>query len=333
MGWKSVAWTACLLPVLTGCGSVRNLTSDTRLAYSQFCVEHDLRKCARVAWQTVRTQHPRRAFTDEFRDGFLDGYVDYLDRGGSPPPAVPPLKYVRDKKYFTPEGHCLFRDYSLGFKYGTDVAIASGRREFLTAGAMLSDGSCVSEFPLPPGPPVIPMKPGTSDPKPPTGSDTLPAPRPLPGGKKPLEPIPVPPAFAPDPEPEVNQAIPPLPKPELPIIPPYNPNLSGEKFTPTPLTPEADRLPVPYPPLPITAPPIVPLPVPTNDSRPPLPPVLGPLPTPIPVFKVTLPAPPDAVPMLPAGVPTPPVLDEIPARPFQHTVPAPIPAGGLFPRK
>ncbi len=28
MGWKSVVWTSCLLPVLAGCGAVRNSTSE-----------------------------------------------------------------------------------------------------------------------------------------------------------------------------------------------------------------------------------------------------------------------------------------------------------------
>src|SRR5262245_16647086 len=184
MGWKSLAWAGCLAPVLAGCVSTRHstcpVTHEVLLAHAQRGIEHDLRKDARTAWQCVRVQYPRRAFTDEFHDGFLDGFVDYLDRGGDAhPPAVPPLKFVRSKKYFTPEGQCLIRDYYLGFKYGSDVAIATGRRQFLTIPLLLPDGSvecppaAVTPVPVTPAVPYMPP-PG------PAPSTPLASPRPAP---------------------------------------------------------------------------------------------------------------------------------------------------------
>jgi hypothetical protein len=323
---KSVAWALCLLPALTGCGTVHNLTTEACLAHTQRALERDLRQDAHVAWQCVRDQHPRRAFTDEFREGFLDGFVDYLDRGGAAaPPAVPPVKYVKKKHYFTPEGHCLINDYYLGFKYGVDVAVASGKRQYLTVPVLVADGSCPPEAsPMPgPGAPEIPFipvpwQPGPAQPYP------LPTPQPVPDGGKFGEPkkkgsddppetpkLPASP-FAPRAG-DLRRPVPPLPKPELPVIKPYNPQWPGDKFAPLPVPANPDLLPPPDPPVPES--PLVPLPVPPTP----------PSTTLVIPSGLKVPAPPDAVPTLPPNVPTPSILDDIPAAPFRHATPAPLP--------
>ena len=52
-----------------------------------------------------------------------------LDNGGTTqPPVVPPLRYRRSQ-YLTPNGHARVRDYLTGFKYGAEVACATGRRQ------------------------------------------------------------------------------------------------------------------------------------------------------------------------------------------------------------
>ena len=81
MGWKSIALAGCLTPVLTGCGAARHMATEVRLAREQHCAEHDVRRDARTAWLSVRAQHPRRAFTTEFRDGFIDGYAAFFEHG------------------------------------------------------------------------------------------------------------------------------------------------------------------------------------------------------------------------------------------------------------
>jgi hypothetical protein len=309
MGGKSVAWAVCLLPALTGCGAVHNLSTETCLAHTQRAIERDLRKDAHVAWQCVRDQHPRRAFTEEFHDGFLDGFVDYLDRGGAAtPPAVPPIKYVKKKRYFTPEGHCLINDYYLGFKYGVDVAVASGKRQHLTVPVLVADGSCPPEAPpvISPGPgtPEIPFIPVPWQPAP------LPAPRPVDpkkGSDDPPQPSKFSAPFAPRPG-EPKKPVPPQPRPELPVVKPFNPQLPTDKFLPLPVPPNPDLLPPPDPPLPEL--PLVPVP---------------PAAAPVIPSALKVPAPPDAVPMLPPNVPTPSVLDDIPAIPFRHANPAPLP--------
>ncbi len=253
MGWKSVAWAGCLLPVLAGCGAVHNLTTGTRSAPTRSAFEYDPRTGAGTAWAAVRAQHPQRAFSDEFRDGFQAGYVDHLDRGGD---ARPPADYARHKKYLTPERDGLVRDYYLGFQYGIDVAASGGRQA----------GSGAAR------PPVMPAAP-------------LPAPRPVPGGGKTGDPKK---KGSDDPPP---LSVPPLPKPELPVIEPFNPDLpGGGKFAPLPVPSGADLLPVPDPPLPVPVPAFkVPLPAPPTPAYVPAPPFLEQLPV-IP-FRYTLPAP------------------------------------------
>jgi hypothetical protein len=349
MGWKSVAWTSCLLPVLAGCGSVHKLTTEAQFAHTECAIKHDLRKDAHSAWQCVREQHPRRAFTAEFHDGFLDGYVDYLDRGGgAQPPAVPPMKYVRGKKYYTPEGHCLINDYYLGFKYGADVAVASGRREFLTVPVLLPDTACPNgQVSVNPGAPVVPFKPLSPNPgaapKPKSDTPPLPAPRELPKNNKFGEPKKSddPPLLSPEspeqpafPDEGIERPIPPLPKPEVPVIPPFNPTRPGGKFAPPQVPPNPDLLPIPDPPLPVPNWRFEPLPVPPDEPKRTTPPVLDPPQLTVPPsLKINLPPPPDTVPLLPISQETPPVLDAIPVIPFQHSTPAPTPVSNLLLRK
>ena len=230
MGWKSVAWASCLLPVLAGCGTVRTWTTGTRLAPATSAYEYDQRSDANAAWAAVQAKHSQRAFSDEFRDGFLAGYTDFRDRGADVrPPAVPPADYAHYKKYATPDGEGLVRDYYLGFQYGIDVAASGGR----WAGSA--------------APPAPPVKPAPAKPT----TDTLPPPRPVPG--KPADPKKKgsddPPPLDPPPlKPE-------RPKPELPVIEPFNPDRAeGGKFAPLPVPPNPDLLPVPNPPIPIPDP-------------------------------------------------------------------------------
>ncbi|MBN9522779.1 hypothetical protein J0H58_30380 [bacterium] len=190
MRWKRAVWAAWVAPVFGGCHTTGpavapELPSGGLVAHTQAAIEHRIRSDAREAWRAVRAEYPRRAFTPEFRDGFLDGYSDHLDRGGDgTPPATPPLRYTRHARYFTPEGHLLLKDYFVGFKYGADVAAATGQRQFLTVPVLVPDGGpapvVVEPAPVAPAAPVPP-------------SDRPPPPQPLPVA---------PPAPAPSPAPE-----------------------------------------------------------------------------------------------------------------------------------
>jgi hypothetical protein len=274
MRWKRVLWVGWLAPALGGChtpgvSGVPELPSGGLVGHTQAAIEHRIRGDAREAWKAVRAEYPRRCFTAEFRDGFLDGYTDHLDRGGDgTPPPTPPLRYTRHPRYYTPEGHVLLKDYFLGFKYGADVAAATGRRQFLTVPVLVPDG-----LPAP-----VPVS------VPATEVVVPPAPAPLP-------PAATPPAPVPQPQPLPPPA--PTPKSDRPVVPPLPPS-AGSKFPDTgapavavPVSVPAPRLPEPpaaVPSLPahVPTPPVsddLPLFRPDHDAPPPPLPVEHPEPT------------------------------------------------------
>ncbi|MDB5313289.1 MAG: hypothetical protein JWO38_7491 [Gemmataceae bacterium] len=332
MRWKRVAWAGCLAPVIGGCHTTgpvaHDLVAEKGVARTETGIEREIRRDAREAWGAVRSQFPQKAFTPAFRDGFLDGYVDYLDRGGdAQPPAVPPPRYTRNKKYFTPEGHALIRDYFLGFKYGVDVAVATGQRQYLTVPVLISD---TTDHPGPDLPPVVPAVPAGLPARPPAAH--LPAPRPLPaenptggsGGMPVKTSLPTGLKPAGEPPPARPSLVPPAP---------------GEsKFGPVPKPPTpapGATIPPPVPSIPIPL-----LPGPGAVSAPAGP---GKRPgevlskftvekritatnAPPPDLTVKLPEPPASVRSVPDGVPTLPTVEDFPVLPANHTVPPPLPA-------
>lgn len=243
MRWKRVAWAGWLAPALgAGCHTpgvpgVPALPSGALVGHTQAAIEHRIRTDAATAWRAVRAEHPRRCFTAEFRDGFIDGYTDHLDRGGDgTPPPTPPLRYTRHPRYFTPEGHALLKDYFLGFKYGADVAAATGQRQFLTVPVLVPDGGPIPHevvttptTPTPPSdaPPLTPPRPlPTTDARPanPDASKFDFGPRlPADGTTVPVS-VPVPPVRIPAPPPEVPTLPASVPTPpvtdDLPALPP-----------------------------------------------------------------------------------------------------------------
>lgn len=203
------------LAPLAGCHLGKNVT---RNAYNEpaeirdeMSVERQLRKEALAAFAEVKRQYARRAFGDDFQDGFIDGYSDYLDNGGKAEmPAVPPLRYRR-ARFLNPEGHARIKDYFLGFKYGMDIAIATGCRPFYTFPILLPE-----QAELPPlNITVLPPPPAPNAPTPKLG-----VPLPIPKSDGPM-----PPAVAPG-------STPPATAPSG-TVPPVTPGL-GNPVAPVP---------------------------------------------------------------------------------------------------
>lgn len=184
---------------------------------------------ARGAWRTVRERYPDHKFTAEFETGFGDGYALSSSGGGTNPPV----------QYLTATGHGLASDYYRGFKYGSEVAVANATGRHAPANPVA--------VPYVPSAPARVANSGTPS-APQKGSDAPPRNK----FEDPLEARVV--AAEPDP------VRPKLPKPEVPVIPPFNPDLS--KFSTVPVA-DRDRLPIPVPALPVL--PEHPLPVPTPD--------------------------------------------------------------------
>lgn len=208
MRWKSVLGLVAVLPFGAGCHLPHvagpSLSREPVARADSPRTAERLRAEGRVAWRSVRTEHPARQFTPEFADGFADGYADRLLGGG---PTAPPARY-RHADYLTAQGQTLVRDYAIGAEYGAEVAAVGKRRPPVTAPARVPDASVqVVQFTEPPAASLDP--PGSVKPRLARPDTTrhfgLPAPRPL-------VPAPEPPRFD-------------TPRVEIPDAPPLDPSV------------------------------------------------------------------------------------------------------------
>lgn len=132
--WRLLAVAAALFPgsgclLLTG---ARNLLVEPIAGYTLECLEAKRNEALAVAaWKSVMQEHPGVEFSVHYAEGFRQGFVDYLNAGGTgAPPPVPPRKYW-GVRYETPEGHAAMQDWFAGFRHGAALAAQSGYREFI----------------------------------------------------------------------------------------------------------------------------------------------------------------------------------------------------------
>ncbi|HEY1191719.1 MAG TPA: hypothetical protein VGE74_29065, partial [Gemmata sp.] len=218
MSWKSIVWAGCLMPVLTGCGALRHAASHVTGTPARSETVQGARPDVRTVWQTVRERNPGRTLTDEFRDGFFDGYAAYHERGTTRSTALE-----------------TGRDYDLGFQYAAQVAATIERPPIDTS---VGAAEPVRRAPAAPAVPYTPR------------SITAPAPSADTRAGK----FDAAPSMSADRRPHT---VAPLPKPELPVIKPFDPPLpdgTSVKFSPQLSLPNPELLPVPSPPLPVVTP-------------------------------------------------------------------------------
>ena len=113
------------------------------LGYARFLEERrelirfrQLAKCALVQEKArLRAELDNYAcepFSADEECGFLDGFVDYLDAGGTGnPPPLPPRRYWRTE-HENPNGYRAVQDWYRGYAHGAAAAQASGYRELVT---------------------------------------------------------------------------------------------------------------------------------------------------------------------------------------------------------
>lgn len=154
---------------------------------------HVVRERAEAAYKAACGRGARHS--DPFHDGFVDGFIDYVEAGGTgEPPYLPPFRY-RLTKYRTADGGVAVAEaWYAGFREGSAAARASGLRELnfvpLPGPAVTADVR-VAE------PPVALPAPSGRSPWEVPGSvappRVEPAPKTLPP-PQPLLPLPIPPA-------------------------------------------------------------------------------------------------------------------------------------------
>jgi hypothetical protein len=117
-------------------------------------------RLAQLAWEEMVSQYGCE-FSSDYRDGFIDGFVDFLTFGSVAPeglgdepmvPAVPPPRY-RKAKAMSPEGLKGAEDWFAGFRHGSCTAQASGLRKLVEVplfdipNPALSEGARYRELP------------------------------------------------------------------------------------------------------------------------------------------------------------------------------------------
>jgi len=108
------------------------------------------RRIARQAWDEFCGAHGGQPFSDDYADGFQQGFADYLYAGGNgEPPPLPPRQYWK-ARYQTPEGYQAMEDWFAGFRSGAAAAQQSGYRQYVTLPSSLA------------GPPPGPLVPGSA---------------------------------------------------------------------------------------------------------------------------------------------------------------------------
>lgn len=84
---------------------------------------------AEESWRAFQKNSPGTQFSKDFASGYVFGFADYVEKGGSGnPPVVPPLRY-RKVHYETPEGHQQIADWFAGCRAGAAAGMASGYRQ------------------------------------------------------------------------------------------------------------------------------------------------------------------------------------------------------------
>ncbi len=89
------------------------------------------RQWAKAAWNNVVRCDQAKGYSEDYECGFLDGFTDYLDSGGSQLPVVPPMRYRRASD-LSPVQYQAAEDWFAGFRHGVAVARGTGLRMWNT---------------------------------------------------------------------------------------------------------------------------------------------------------------------------------------------------------
>jgi hypothetical protein len=139
MRWTAILVAGCVVP-LVGCHLTQTAAHNLMNEPIEYLDGKKLTRRLRAeGLEVLRSQADLCNSSEDYSDGFVDGYADYLEYGGNnAPPAVPPLKYRRSK-FLSPEGHARIHEYFTGFHAGSDSAARSGRRQFLTVPVLMAN--------------------------------------------------------------------------------------------------------------------------------------------------------------------------------------------------
>jgi hypothetical protein len=110
--------------------TVQNAINEPVTDFDLYRFHRRTRALATQAWESFAIANAH-CVSPDYRDGFIDGYADYLEFGGNGEPIAEPPKRYQRIGYQTPSGIRAVAEYYDGFTQGIGAAKASGQRELL----------------------------------------------------------------------------------------------------------------------------------------------------------------------------------------------------------
>src|SRR5262249_277124 len=135
---------------------------------------------AETAWERVQHDDPGHPYTEDYAQGFKDGFVSYMARGGTgEPPFLPPPKY-RSLRNQTAAGYQAAEDWFAGYRPALALVRARGYGRGVTGAPILDcPGPAPAPAPVAPPPGLAPVPPS-----PPASGPPRKLPEELPSPKK-----------------------------------------------------------------------------------------------------------------------------------------------------
>lgn len=118
----------CLTVVLTGssgCRGVNHWYHEFQGCVSNHMVNYSNRALAEKAWIREKHRFCDRQYIQEFKDGFIHGYLDVAGGGDGCTPTIAPPKYW-GWAYQTPYGQAAVNAFFQGFPFGAKAAEQDG---------------------------------------------------------------------------------------------------------------------------------------------------------------------------------------------------------------
>lgn len=139
----TLSLTATVLLMGSGCSLIHNthrtLVNEPLLASDDYILRKRFRILAHHSFAEYKRSERGAHCPCHFKDGFIDGYIDQLENGGTTdPPAQPPRRYWVANN-LTPAGQERTTQYFNGFRTGAEMALASGLRRSFQAKMFVPD--------------------------------------------------------------------------------------------------------------------------------------------------------------------------------------------------
>ena len=117
--------TFILLTTTTGCTGLHHWHRELSGCVSNHMVDYSNRALAERAWIKRKELYCDFQYQQEFKDGFIAGYLDVADGGDGCTPTIAPQKYW-GWAYQTPHGQAAVRAFFQGFPFGAKAAEEDG---------------------------------------------------------------------------------------------------------------------------------------------------------------------------------------------------------------